>query len=271
MQLLCNSNKNGQSRTGTVSSSRFKAHAQRHPYESTRLRRAPDHQARLAQKQFSASANLLVQRLRWLLCVFGRTERGQISAARHRASAVPCTTSDPNMHRAVEWLIKTNSQASSSRATSTASDLSDEDRKENDYSLEHGFRPLSAYRTNAGDKLWRWPASIACDSLCSRGNRMPSSSFGRLPGGLHVEGGYTATNPFSTTNCWRACLVPLESERGTQNGFLPEQKAGLATGTAKGLRDHPAGDTESHTMRFFPGIGPTSVQFKGLVAPRVCV
>jgi len=33
-------------------------------------------------------------------------------------------------------------------------DLSDEDRKENDYSLEHGFRLLSAYRTQAGDKLW---------------------------------------------------------------------------------------------------------------------
>ena len=59
------------------------------------------------------------------------------------------------MHRAAEWLIKSNSQASSSRATPTASDLSDEDRKENDYSLEHGFRLLSAYRTNAGDKLWR--------------------------------------------------------------------------------------------------------------------
>jgi hypothetical protein len=37
---------------------------------------------------------------------------------------------------------------------STVSDLSDEDRKENDYSLEHGFRLLSAYRTHAGDKLW---------------------------------------------------------------------------------------------------------------------
>ena len=34
------------------------------------------------------------------------------------------------------------------------SDLSDEDRKQNDYSLEHGFRLLSSYRTNAGDKLW---------------------------------------------------------------------------------------------------------------------
>ena len=47
-----------------------------------------------------------------------------------------------------------NSRASSSRAMSIASDLSDEDRKENDYSLEHGFRLLSAYRTHAGDKLW---------------------------------------------------------------------------------------------------------------------
>ena len=33
-------------------------------------------------------------------------------------------------------------------------DLSDEDRKENDYSLEHGFRLLSSYRTHTGDKLW---------------------------------------------------------------------------------------------------------------------
>jgi hypothetical protein len=33
-------------------------------------------------------------------------------------------------------------------------DLSDEDRKENDYGLKHGFRLLSSYRTNEGDKLW---------------------------------------------------------------------------------------------------------------------
>ena len=33
-------------------------------------------------------------------------------------------------------------------------DLSVEDRKENDCSLEHGFRLLSSYRTYAGDKLW---------------------------------------------------------------------------------------------------------------------
>jgi len=33
-------------------------------------------------------------------------------------------------------------------------DLDDEDRKENEYSLEHGFRLLSAYKINAGDRLW---------------------------------------------------------------------------------------------------------------------
>ena len=33
-------------------------------------------------------------------------------------------------------------------------DLDEEGRKENEYSLEHGFRLLSAYKTNAGDRLW---------------------------------------------------------------------------------------------------------------------
>ena len=33
-------------------------------------------------------------------------------------------------------------------------DLDEEERKENEYSLEHGFRLLSSYRTNAGDRLW---------------------------------------------------------------------------------------------------------------------
>ena len=35
-------------------------------------------------------------------------------------------------------------------------DLSEEDRKENDYSLEHGFRLLSSYQTNAGDIVLDW-------------------------------------------------------------------------------------------------------------------
>lgn len=33
-------------------------------------------------------------------------------------------------------------------------DLPDEDRKENQTSLEHGFRLLSSYRTAAGEKVW---------------------------------------------------------------------------------------------------------------------
>ena len=32
--------------------------------------------------------------------------------------------------------------------------MSDDDGKENEYSLKHGFRLLSSYRTNAGDKIW---------------------------------------------------------------------------------------------------------------------
>jgi hypothetical protein len=53
-----------------------------------------------------------------------------------------------------------SSPASSSRVMSTASGAicPDEDRKEND-SLEHGFRLLSSYRTNAGDRLWIIPES----------------------------------------------------------------------------------------------------------------
>ena len=33
-------------------------------------------------------------------------------------------------------------------------ELSEEDKAENEYSLEHGFRILSSYKTAAGDKLW---------------------------------------------------------------------------------------------------------------------
>jgi hypothetical protein len=33
-------------------------------------------------------------------------------------------------------------------------ELDDEDKRENEFSVEHGFRILSAYTTSAGDKLW---------------------------------------------------------------------------------------------------------------------
>jgi hypothetical protein len=33
-------------------------------------------------------------------------------------------------------------------------ELSEDDRNENQFSLEKGFRLLSSYKTNAGDRLW---------------------------------------------------------------------------------------------------------------------
>ena len=33
-------------------------------------------------------------------------------------------------------------------------ELTDDDRKENQFSLEKGFRLLSSYTTNAGDRVW---------------------------------------------------------------------------------------------------------------------
>jgi hypothetical protein len=33
-------------------------------------------------------------------------------------------------------------------------ELDDEDKRENEFSVRNGFRILSAYTTNAGDKLW---------------------------------------------------------------------------------------------------------------------
>ena len=33
-------------------------------------------------------------------------------------------------------------------------DIPDEDRQENEYSLQHGFRLLSSYRTNAKETIW---------------------------------------------------------------------------------------------------------------------
>jgi hypothetical protein len=68
-------------------------------------------------------------------------ELGQILATPGALAALQKTGQEPGdflrRHVACDW-----------------GDLSDEDRKENDYSLEHGFRLLSSYRTDAGDKLW---------------------------------------------------------------------------------------------------------------------
>jgi hypothetical protein len=68
-------------------------------------------------------------------------ELGQIVATPSARAALEKASQEPGdflkRHVACEW-----------------GDMSAEDRKENDFSLEHGFRLLSSYRTNAGDKLW---------------------------------------------------------------------------------------------------------------------
>jgi hypothetical protein len=42
----------------------------------------------------------------------------------------------------------------SRHATGDWGEVSEEDRKENQYSLQHGFRLLSSYQTSAGDRVW---------------------------------------------------------------------------------------------------------------------
>ena len=68
-------------------------------------------------------------------------ELGQILATPGALAALQKAGQDPHdflaRHVACDW-----------------GDLSDEDQHENYYSVEHGFRLLSSYRTNAGDKLW---------------------------------------------------------------------------------------------------------------------
>jgi hypothetical protein len=68
-------------------------------------------------------------------------ELGQILATPTALAALQKAGQDPHdflaRHVACDW-----------------GDLSDEDQHENDYSVENGFRLLSSYRTNAGDKLW---------------------------------------------------------------------------------------------------------------------
>ena len=44
-------------------------------------------------------------------------------------------------------------------------DISEGDRRENEYSLQHGFRLLSSYRTNANDNLGSYGVGPLCDDL----------------------------------------------------------------------------------------------------------
>jgi len=58
---------------------------------------------------------------------------------------------------ALDALARANQQAGhflNRHVSGDWGDLSSEDRTENEYSLQHGFRILSSYKTAAGEKLW---------------------------------------------------------------------------------------------------------------------
>jgi len=66
---------------------------------------------------------------------------GQLVATRGALAALEKTGQTP-----MEFLSR--------HVTGDWGELSEEDRKENQFSLERGFRLLSSYRTNAGDAVW---------------------------------------------------------------------------------------------------------------------
>jgi len=59
---------------------------------------------------------------------------------------------------ALDALARTNQQPHDFLNCHAAGDwgaeLSEEDKAENEYSLQHGLRILSSYRTTAGEKIW---------------------------------------------------------------------------------------------------------------------
>lgn len=64
------------------------------------------------------------------------------------------TVATPGAIAALEKAGQSPAEFLSRHARGEWGDLSEEDRQENKFSLERGFRLLSSYRTNAGDKIW---------------------------------------------------------------------------------------------------------------------
>jgi hypothetical protein len=60
----------------------------------------------------------------------------------------------PGALAALEKTGQTPMEFLSRHVTGDWGDIPAEDRKENQYSLEHGFRLLSSYRTNADEVVW---------------------------------------------------------------------------------------------------------------------
>ena len=60
----------------------------------------------------------------------------------------------PGALAALEKTGQTPMEFLSRHVTGDWGDIPEEDRKENQYSLEHGFRLLSSYRTTADQVIW---------------------------------------------------------------------------------------------------------------------
>src|SRR5260221_7237971 len=98
---------------------------------------------------------------------FGSPASGERTKSPHRRTENEIRTDQGNHRRATEQLVATpgaltalekagqNAMEFLSRhVTGDWGDIPEEDRKENQYSLEHGFRLLSSYRTNADQVVW---------------------------------------------------------------------------------------------------------------------
>ena len=60
----------------------------------------------------------------------------------------------PGALRALEAAEQLPAEFLDRHVTGDWGDLDDEDKQENEFSIQNGFRILSAYTTSAGDKIW---------------------------------------------------------------------------------------------------------------------
>lgn len=60
----------------------------------------------------------------------------------------------PGALRVLERAEQTPAEFLSRHTHGDWGELDEEDKKENDVSVQHGYRILSAYTTSAGDKIW---------------------------------------------------------------------------------------------------------------------
>ena len=80
-----------------------------------------------------------------------QTRGRQLSAPKFELGQVVAT---PGALTALEEARQSAGELLSRHATGDWGDLSEEDRKENEFSLLHGFRLLSAYTLRNGTRIW---------------------------------------------------------------------------------------------------------------------